>query len=48
MQNIYQFSHIFAYYNWQKRLAYSFNRIELGDAYERYETIYFNMSCKEG
>lgn len=43
----YQFSHIFDYYHWQKRLAYAYNRIELGDAYDRYADIYYTQSTEK-
>lgn len=48
MKDTYQFWHVFAYYAWNQRLAYSYNRIELGDAYEKYSTIYWRMSNTDG
>lgn len=44
MKDAFSFDHISAYYHWQKRLAYSYGRIELGDAYDKYSTIYYSMS----
>jgi hypothetical protein len=46
MDNLYHFSHISAYYSHNKTLAYAYNRIELGDAYDRYAMIYFRLSWK--
>lgn len=40
----YQFSHVFTFYSWQKRLAYAYNRIDLGDIYDRQATVYFKLS----
>jgi len=44
----YQFSHISAYYSYQKRLAYAFNRIDLGDIYERAAMQLHIQSAEKG
>ena len=42
----YQFAHIAAYYNQQKRNAYAYNRIELGDMYDRYAMRMYKLSIE--
>jgi hypothetical protein len=44
----YQFSHISAFYSYQKRLAYAFNRIELGDMYDRAAMQLHMQSTEKG